>query len=581
MEFDFDTLIESLHDHKSQKQVASNILECQYTSDIVPSDFNFTKEQIGYLSAMLKTGSVQVIKAAMYVLTLVVDIVCGFQTSRIDMITSGGLLQQIIDNAVPLLLVQKEKSLELGLIYLKFIHALLKASENVSRKIINSEDPIFNALVVILEASTSDPTYVELACRMIKTISEYQSLRSVLRVSETDIVLMELLKTDFAKNDTNIFYISKAITNITVHNEECKLHLLRNGILEPLTNLLPIFPSLMVKLYAQLLPDTDAEIKDKEMEQVIQTARLIVSLFKETKQESTMNEYLFAISRFSKYSFVLQLVDLFDWLIDLPVQTESSLFVLANMTFHDKNESLKKHYKNLIAILWKALNDEKLSGNALAVLVNLAFSDKESQKICSEIGPDLFPQLFKLSENPNETIARTSLQCIRNLCIDDEACTTIQQVGLGRMFETVKQRKPDLRIETFQIIRNIFLISPDCFDKIYRQICFIPELVSSLSQTPELQKCALDIIEFLIDKKQDNYRILLLDCGVQSALLDLISKNSVYKKQACGMFVNLKSFKSKFLDCDIWKTVLRQWDEDDKKYARKRATVKPKKKKKK
>ncbi|KAJ3313241.1 hypothetical protein HDV04_002225 [Boothiomyces sp. JEL0838] len=580
MDFDFDTIIESLHDQKSQKQIAENILDAQYTADIVPSDFNFTKDHIGYFMTLLKTGSVQVERAAMILLTLVVHIPCGFQSSRIDMIVSGGLLQFIIDQAVPLFHVQKEKSLDLGILFLKFIHAVIKGSESVTRKIINSEGPLFNSLVVILESTSSNLTFVEYSCRIIKAISEYQSLRAFLRKTDTDTILLEFLKTEFGKIESNCFYVIKALTNMMVHSDESKLDLLKNGIVEPLIVLLPLYPSLVVQFFAHLLPQNELELDDRVNEQILQMVNLIKTMLKESKEQSLVDEYLYAISKYSKYSKVLQHLDLFDWLVNLPTQSEQSLCVLANMTFHDKSELFKKHYKNLVSTLWKSLNDDSLAGNALAVLVNLAFHDKESQKICVDVGPDLFPHLFKLSEHTNEIIAKTSLECIRNLCIDDQACTTILQVGLERMFETIKERKPDLRIETMQIVRNIFLISPDCFDKVFRQVCFIPEIVSSLSQSADLQKCALDIIEFLVDKKQDNLKILLLDCGIQSALLEMIAKNSPYTKTACKLFINLKKFRLKFLDCDIWKTVLRQWDDDDKKYGRKKAkaAVKPKRK---
>ncbi|KAJ3275851.1 hypothetical protein HDV01_006717 [Terramyces sp. JEL0728] len=578
MDFDISKLIEALHDPNTQKRAAASIFDNPLTADVIPSEFNFTVDQIGLLIGILKTGSMQAVKAAMLLLNLVVDIACGFQSGRMDMIVSGGLLQQIIDNSVPMLLVQKEKSLEMGIVYLSFLLSVLKSNETVARKIINAETPLYSTLTAILGASDGDSRLHELSCKCIKSVSEYQSLRSFLRISQTHSTLLAFLQSEATKTDAMIFYICKGLANIMVHNEESKLHLLQSGIVEVLIELLPNHSSLILKLFAHLLPETDTDLNEKENKELLQMMKLILALMKESKDKALINECLFPLSRYSKYPSVLQLVDLFDWLVELHEQTELSLFILATMTFHDKNESLKKHYKNLIRILWKSISNEELAANALAVLVNLAFNDKESQKICSDIDQDLFPQLFKLSEHQSESIAKTSLQCIRNLCIDGLACTTILQVGLSRMFETIKQRKPDLRVETMQIVRNIFTISPDCFDKVYRQTCFIPEIISCLSQTSDLQRCALDIIEFLVDQQHDNYMVLLLEFGVLGALLDLISKNSAYRKTASKLFTALKSFRTKFLDCDIWKQLLRQWDDDDKRYGRKRVIAKPKKK---
>jgi hypothetical protein len=176
-------------------------------------------------------------------------------------------------------------------------------------------------------------------------------------------------------------------------------------------------------------------------------------------------------------------------------------------------------------------------------------------------------QLIDYANHENQNIQKAALECIRNLCIDKQACLDIMELGYNQLIENLVQSKHIT--QTFQIIRNIWIQQKPCFFGFFNEPSFVDSLLSVLrSDDPDAQKASLDLVEYLINAKNEKYTTLLIQSNVIMSLRHLLL--STHKQKAAALFarVNLK---------DPWQTIEQGWRHKDK---RRPKPMKPKSKKK-
>ncbi|KAI9352776.1 hypothetical protein BDR26DRAFT_914262 [Obelidium mucronatum] len=203
------------------------------------------------------------------------------------------------------------------------------------------------------------------------------------------------------------------------------------------------------------------------------------------------------------------------------------------------------------------------------------------------------------SQNNEKSLAKPTdteimldcLSCLRNLCIDEQSCLEIFNTGSSIFLKLLTENSAYSPIHqiSISILRNLMLQNTVCLKRllfgdfddaasdlstsdsilVYSDTGFVDEVVVTLSASSEreAQRCAVDIIDKMIQDAGDLAKQALLDVGCLSALLVPMndSRPDSNTEKAAKCFTILKAYQDQNMgnQIDIWTRLRNKWNDQD------------------
>ncbi|KAI8906773.1 armadillo-type protein [Gorgonomyces haynaldii] len=254
---------------------------------------------------------------------------------------------------------------------------------------------------------------------------------------------------------------------------------------------------------------------------------------------------------------------------------EHLLLMLRNMTLLN-HDVYCEFVDEIIKIVFRNMHSS-CRLHALCILCNLTVNDHVSQKASLQGGSKLYATLVNIfaDELLDLEVRRVALQCLRNLCIDQDACRKILYTAIPKIQQLIHRRDNPFRLETIQIVRNLIVQSEQCFQKIYVQDGFLGEIVDCIRSSDTLiQGCALDIVRFFISCKNNNVMDDLINEGCKNGLLIPMTHQNENASCAADYYTKLQAYqRQKMKQESVWDRLGLEWKRQNEIYG-----IKPKRK---
>jgi hypothetical protein len=265
-----------------------------------------------------------------------------------------------------------------------------------------------------------------------------------------------------------------------------------------------------------------------------------------------------------------------------PMLKVTSFQLFGALAMQDKGLSQRKCTASMLKMVFELLGigygqnrgnythpkDKDILKEAFKCAIDLGCNDKLAQKICGEGGDGLFAYLFSFKDSDYlQPYSSLAFELIRNLAIDAKACISI--IECARYLDTIIQSGHKiLRLESFQILRNIMLQNLACFGAVFSRPSFLLEIQCNLTQYDDnsLVLCSLDIIDHLLSQPLENYGFELISLGFQNSLSCIVYLKKGPEIISRAMTIKgklLTLLKARELQVDPWKAVCLQWNQQD------------------
>jgi hypothetical protein len=547
---DISNYIHQLGNQLHQKRVAKEIIDdVDLLGDNIELDscFIFEKHHLLQTLMILRTSpAMDVLRALVIILSMIVKTESALRTGRVEALYSSGIVDQIVEISIPLLVAKKAKGYDLALGCLRFYSFLVSAGLSSARKFMGSgNSPIVTALHDIISMS-DDPSFefVTLSLTCLRTLSAHPSL-CIYLITECELyinVLQNTFEGEFQDKpdficDTRVA-IMEILYNITEKSPETLEQMFSLELINILKNILKNNLNSAEVISALRLLGLCISKGATHAKQLEPLLPIVYSIAQDSHsslalRNASLKCFRKATTHLSAKSVQPFLQDL-NWLLLLCKDSNNnetrkeSMGVLHNVTIIDSSLPTKKFGSQILLFVNEIINpihnhapNEDQIYYALGIMCNLAFNDKASQKICSIGHPALFKTLVGYATHEKDSIRRLSLECIRNLCIDKPSCIEIMELALPVLFKNLSTCEHIT--QTIQIIRNIWFQQRDCFLEIFHRPEFIDTLLFVLRKGDvDAQKASLDILEKFAATENPHYISLLLQHGAIWSLQRLL-----------------------------------------------------------
>jgi hypothetical protein len=582
--------INKLANQQTQKSMSKELLENGelWNYDIDPCFF-FEKHHLLQILTILKiTPSMDTLRAIVIVITNIVKAESSLKIARIEALHSSGIIEQIIEISIPILVSKKAKGFQMARLCLEFFRCTLDSTVVAQSFVGEGKAPIFITMHEVLNLLKEHSlVFVSLCLDCLCVISKQHRLN--LYMTTEHIVYTTLLTTTYETDNAEgkDLLIEIRISSLQIIRNICKSsphvieYILHEGFIRTMLNLLQNSATTEETLCAIRLVCTFL----KGGKPYKKLERLLEKVYVLTQQPQTPTNLKVAGLKciknatiiFSPQFIISVFVDPY-WLLEECKNSsedevcKASMVILHNLTSLDPSIGSKKSFASLTLYVTEiALNkpeNHDILYSALCIMCNLAFVDKMSQTICEKGQRKLVEQLFKYSTHENENIRVVSLENIRNLCIDKQSCGDILEIGFTSLCQNLFEGKQVTH--TMQIIRNIWVQQEQCFYQFYNEPGFIDSLAYVLrSGEADAQRASLDLVEYLLNTHHVKYIETLITHNILQSLQFALT--SPHKKKALALYVKLKKYRFKE---DPWLEIQKGW----KKVESKRSDTKKKKK---
>ncbi|KAI9104973.1 armadillo-type protein [Phlyctochytrium arcticum] len=209
--------------------------------------------------------------------------------------------------------------------------------------------------------------------------------------------------------------------------------------------------------------------------------------------------------------------------------------------------------------------------NILCAICNMSVTDAIAQDISIAGRSTLFGNIYRTifdRRASHSSLRLVALACLRNLCIDDDACLLITSMGIPKLFELLFDESPAIRAESLTVLRNLILQNRYCFDTFFDTDNFTEEVIADLSSTDSdiLQRCAIDIVHCYVSKGDMTHQRVLFEQDCLPALLISIEVGNDSGRLAAAAFKILQAYEARtVLNCkDHWSRIWGEWKAQDK-----------------
>ncbi|KAJ3219388.1 hypothetical protein HDU67_001607 [Dinochytrium kinnereticum] len=239
-------------------------------------------------------------------------------------------------------------------------------------------------------------------------------------------------------------------------------------------------------------------------------------------------------------------------------------------------------YIQKILSSWKACPAPVLH-HILSLICNISTNDKLAQLLaCNETIMTLLVDLVKrlgvssAEMDMEDALQTVSLECIRNLCIDDKSCKMLMRLGGNIILRLLLTSAPGSENHTISlaVLRNLILQNDTCFKTLIlcnndlpNSLCanLISEVVSGLSSTDTcgVQRYSLDILFMTLMQGGEKLRQILLEESCLQALVVLMDtcENTMNAEIATRCYRILQNGSD---DEDPWIKIMKEWEQLDK-----------------